>query len=391
VLRFIGVPVNLLFMFRALDSWTAHLPAGDYRGITIADIDADGAFEVLVSNANGPNLALKFAKDRLRDNAVPVLADAKQATFGIVAADLNGDGVEELYLASDTGRMLRRGADGTWGTWQEHIAPAVGFHVADRRGIGRYGMVLLHPGGRTDFVEAGPRGELAWQTINGRHPRPALSVPVDLDADGILDSLLAMPDAPHRLEVLAKNGPPRDRATPSLAMPSELSTAIVADFDNDGLEELLLVNADESNRLYRIAEDVNLLECGDAIEPAAGAAVADMDGDGLLELIVSRNGSVQVYKSRAASGNAWLRIAPLTRFQAPARGAIVTCRANGRILVRKIDCGCGSLCMNEPVAHFGLERNPSVESVSIRWPDGASLTFPDPDVNCTYRVPYPKG
>ncbi|MFO0801672.1 MAG: CRTAC1 family protein [Gemmataceae bacterium] len=395
VLRFRRILVNLWAMFRALDSWTAHLPSGDYRGVTIVDVDSDGIFETIIANADGPNLVLKFAKDRLRDVASPVLADAKQATFAVAAADVNGDGVEELYFISEASRMLRRGPDRLWEPWEVRGRLATGFQVHDLRGNGRYGMAVFQTAGQMNVLETGPRGELTWQP--GTHAfanlqlRPPVSVPVDLDADGILDSFLAVPDAPHRLEVLVKNGLPRDRATPSLAMPSDLSAAIVADFDNDGFEELLLVNTDEQNRLYLIAADVHLLECGDAAEPGAGAAVADVDGDGLLELIVSRRGSIHVCKSRSTAGNAWLRVLPLTRFQAPARGAIVTCRVNGRTLVRKIDGGTNGLCLNEPVAHFGLGRDPVVESVSIRWPDGATLTFPDPDVNCTYRVPYPKG
>ena len=384
-------------MFRALDSWTAHLPAGDYRGVTIADFDADGAFEALIANANGPNLALKFAKDRLRNVAVPAFADAKQTTFGIIAADVNGDGIEEVYLVADAGRMLRREADGQWVLWQNRGHLATGFQALDRRGTGRYGMMLLQPTGMVDLLETGARGALRGlpgtrrPSEAERSNRPPQAVPVDLDADGILDSFLSNPGRAHRLEVLNRHGSPRDIATPSVAMPSELAAGIAADFDNDGFEELLLVNSDEANRLYRIAEDVRLLECGDAAEAASGAAVADLDGDGSLELILSRNGSVHVFKAREAVGNAWLRIVPLTRFQAPARGAIVTCRENDRTLVRKIDGGTNGMNLNEPVAHFGLGRHPQVESISIRWPDGASLTFPDPDVNCTYRVPYPKG
>jgi hypothetical protein len=108
-------------------------------------------------------------------------------------------------------------------------------------------------------------------------------------------------------------------------------------------------------------------------------------------LFLSRGDSVGVFQSRTGLKNAWLRVRPLTRFQAPARGADVRCRVNGRTLVRRIDSGSMSLSLNEPVAHFGLGCEPFVEWVSITWPDGVSLRLPNPDVNCSYTVPYPRG
>lgn len=386
-------------MFRALSTWIHHLPAGDYRGVTLADIDGDGNFEVLVANAAGANLVLKFSREQLRPLVSLAVADARRPTFGIAVADVNGDGIEELYLVSDEGRMLRRGADGHWMLWKARGHLATGFNIMDSRGTGRYAIVLLQPAQQLDMLEAGPHGELislpGTRVLNPSECgiRPPLAVPLDLDGDGSLDAFVGFQDAPHRLSVAQADGTTRDIATPSVAMPSNLNAAVAADFDNDGFEELLLVNGGEQNRLYRIGKDVNLIEAGEAAEPdapSAGAAVADLDGDGVLELIVSREGSVQVYKPRMAAGNAWLRVRPLTRFQAPARGATVTCIVNGRILVRQIDGGRNGMNVNEPVAHFGLGRTPNVESVSIEWPDGTTLTLPDPDVNCTYSVPYPK-
>jgi len=112
----------------------------------------------------------------------------------------------------------------------------------------------------------------------------------------------------------------------------------------------------------------------------------------VLELIVSHDGQPPaIYKSRASAGNGWLRVRPLTRFGAPARGATVKAFAHGRTLVRTIDGGSGYRCQMEPVAHFGLGRTLQVEWVSVTWPDGAALTLPNPDVNCTYSVPFPRG
>jgi hypothetical protein len=45
----------------------------------------------------------------------------------------------------------------------------------------------------------------------------------------------------------------------------------------------------------------------------------------------------------------------------------------------------------EPVAHFGLGRDLRVQKVTVTWPDGCTLAMTDPDQNCTYTVPYPRG
>ena len=56
-----------------------------------------------------------------------------------------------------------------------------------------------------------------------------------------------------------------------------------------------------------------------------GAAVADIDNDGILELLVSRGESKEqpltLYKAKVDKQNKYLRIKPLNKFGAPARGA----------------------------------------------------------------------
>ena len=125
--------------------------------------------------------------------------------------------------------------------------------------------------------------------------------------------------------------------------------------------------------------------------------MGDFDGDGRLELLVSHGEStaqpLSLYRPRLGATNHWLRVAPLTVFGAPARGAVVRpsihppinppyhpsmhvhslphflthfhlyppphphqvrLTAAGRTQLRVIDSGSGYLCQMEPVAHFGL-------------------------------------
>src|SRR5207302_1627375 len=122
-------------------------------------------------------------------------------------------------------------------------------------------------------------------------------------------------------------------------------------------------------------------------------AVADLDGDGRLELLISHGEAgaqpLTLYHG-PANGNHWLRIAPRTRYGAPARGALVTLQAAGRRQIRTIDAGSGYLCQMEPVAHFGLGTTDAVESVEIRWPDGAIHTLHHPQIDRLLPVAHPE-
>jgi hypothetical protein len=158
----------------------------------------------------------------------------------------------------------------------------------------------------------------------------------------------------------------------------------------------------EPNRAFRVAPtadgvEVTLLEAGDATDAdgcGTGAAVCDIDGDGVLELIVSRGEKLaqplSVYKARGASPN-YLRVRPLTRFGAPARGAVVRAEYGGRVRVKGVCAGSGYLCQMEPVAHFGLGAATAVERVAVTWPDGAGVVLLNPGGNRTLNVPYPRG
>ena len=215
-------------------------------------------------------------------------------------------------------------------------------------------------------------------------------------------------DGPHRLMVRRDNLPWVDHATPGLALPSSVRTVIAADFDNDGHEELFFNNLGEPNRLFRLAANggiqsseppaIAMLDPGAALDGGGfgtGAAVCDIDGDGVLELLVARGERGQqplgLYKARMPGENNWLRIRPLTRFGAPARGAVVRAEVTDRVYVKGICGGSGYLCQMEPVAHFGLGTGKRPDRVQVTWPDGSGVVLLNPGVNRTVTVPYPRG
>ena len=86
--------------------------------------------------------------------------------------------------------------------------------------------------------------------------------------------------------------------------------------------------------------------------------MADIDKDGILELLISHgetgNQILTLYKADIKKGNNFLRIKPLNKNGAPARGATVTLTSNLREHSKTIDAGSGYLCQMAPVAHYGI-------------------------------------
>ena len=323
--------------------------------------------------------------------------------------------------------------------------------VIDRRGVGRYGFFVANYGRPMRLYERGPGGAVAdlapplglARTAGGRgvlalplfSPHPDLlcvneqgpnfafrnrgdgtfeeaAEPLRLrdceehgrgvaalDAGGEFALAWGNWDGPHRLMARRPDNSWHDRATPGFAFPSAVRTVLAADFDNDGNDELFFNNLGEPNRLFRAAPgtDLTMLDAGAALDAdgyGTGAAVCDIDDDGVLELLVSRGEKaaqpLAIFKARAAYPH-WLRVRPLTRFGAPARGAVVRAEYGGRVRVKGICAGSGYLCQMEPVAHFGLGEARAVDRVTVTWPDGMAVTLLNPGGNKTVTVPYPRG
>ena len=391
-------------------------------GIAAADVNSDGEEELYILNTD-TFMGMKRFGDRLFARQEPGDLDSWIDLFelpanvenpnlnagrSVAAVDYSASGRYGIFVANYGGPMRLHTVDPrhivrdvagdlgvrlVTGGRSLAVVPDLGSHPAVFCGNENDGNALFVRAADGSYIDRAGEFDLADA---GNHARGVALC--DLDGDGLLDFVIGNWNGPNRLFVRRTPGDPRspfsDRAAGAVQEAGRNRTVIAADFDNDGFTELFFNNIGEPNRLFRVRDDgVEQLDLGDADEPdglGTGAAVADVDGDGVLELLVSHGESgeqpLSLYRSRRAEEFNFLRVAPLTDFGAPARGAVVHLYAGDRHQVRPVDGGSGYLCQMEPVAHFGLGRRREVDAVEVIWPGGRKRRIEQPSINQEIEV-----
>lgn len=385
-------------------------------GVAAGDFDGDGREEIYVLNTDtfmgrkrfGDRLFAAFDNDWLDLFSMPRNQAKINQTAGrsVACLDRKGTGQYGFLLANYGGPLCLYELD----------RDGVVDEVAEEAGLafvtgGR--SLLCGPvvSDRLDIFAAnenspnflfrnkgdGTFEEMAWKCGLADPYEHARGVAlIDANRDGRFDIVCGNWEGAHRLFVQTERGSFIDLANASMSAVSRVRTVIAADFDNDGYEEIFFNNIGEANRLFGWREGSwQPLDIGDAAEPlglGTGAAVADLDGDGRLELLISHGEATQQplgFYHTPVNANNWLRVLPLTRHGAPARGALVKLYTSQRMQMRVIDSGSGYLCQMEPVAHFGLGSISAVEALEVIWPDGKTYRIAKPEVNQFLKIYYP--
>uniref|UniRef100_A0A668TBE4 EGF-like calcium-binding domain-containing protein n=1 Tax=Oreochromis aureus TaxID=47969 RepID=A0A668TBE4_OREAU len=141
-------------------------------GVAVTDVDGDGDLEIFVAGYNGPNLVLKYDKQRKRLVNIAVdnrsspfyaLRDRQGNAIGVTACDIDGDGREEIYVLNTNNAFSGRAtySDKLFkfrnGRFEDLLSddinehrdvanPMAGRSVAcvDRKGTGRYSIYIAN-------------------------------------------------------------------------------------------------------------------------------------------------------------------------------------------------------------------------------------------------------
>ncbi|HSS20462.1 MAG TPA: CRTAC1 family protein [Pyrinomonadaceae bacterium] len=120
-------------------------------------------------------------------------------------------------------------------------------------------------------------------------------------------------------------------------------------------------------------------------------ALADLWNRGVLDVVVTnQRGPLLIYKNTVVPENKWIDFelegAASNR---SALGAEVKVLWNGRQQVQTVSGGSGFCSENQRRLHFGLGKNAQIEKVVIRWPSGKTQTIANPMMDQVNKIKEP--
>jgi hypothetical protein len=164
----------------------------------------------------------------------------------------------------------------------------------------------------------------------------------------------------------------------------------LGDFNNDGLQDVFIVNGtwvpnevSPSNMFFLntggVFEEQAIAYGLEDYLMTAAALRFDMDGDGDLDLLTHPvNGPLMIYENATQTGNALTIALRDARGNSHGVGARVTATlADGTVMMRELQSGGGFMSFDAPVAHFGLGAATEAR-ITVHWPTGAATTLPEP-------------
>src|SRR3954469_13916829 len=288
------------------------------------------------------------------------IANALGKAWGVVATDLNNDGMMDLFVSNDT-------------------APNFIFR---NRGKGR-------------FEENGTYAGVAY-SADGRALSGMGLDSADFNQDGWMDLFVANIDL-ERFSMYQNNHDETfdDQAAPTgIGMATRLMSGWglkFFDYDNDGNLDLFLANGNPDDLIESLHSQVKYQEplmlfhntgksfqnvssqSGPVFEKplsARGMAIGDFDNDGGVDVLVAVNdGAPVLLHNNVASGKHWLGISLVgTKSNPDAIGARITYQS-GDLKQQRMKVGGGSfLSSHDPRTVLGIESRPKIDWLEIHWP-----------------------
>ena len=346
-----------------------------YMSAALGDVDGDGDLDLLLPGTGpllaGPNDGLEVGgPDRilLRDGtqfvAGPLLVAGVDGsrTQCVLFTDYDNDGDQDLLVAADRG------------------PPSSLYRNDGLDGDGRLQLV----------DEAAARGlalEMAAMGIDS----------ADLNGDGLLDYCISDIGPPRCL--LSDNSGSFIESSLALGITPQTWVGLegtvgwsleLVDLENDGLLDLVQVSGPDTGAamdgdmdlpdlIWQGQADGSFLDRSEALGFADlhahyGLAAVDLDGDGFLDLVTSGPGDRPPIYMNSCRANSWIEVQLVgTAGNTEGFGALVEVSAGGTTRVREL-YNLRAQGQSAARLHFGLGSAETIDTITVRWPDGRSTT-----------------
>lgn len=354
--------------------------------------------------------------------------------LGLVAADLNNDGYNDIYVANDYADNDYMYINQKDGTFKDEIKKAtnhnslssMGVDIADINNDGLEDIMVLdmlpedykraktstppmEPQSFWAIVDSGFQKQYTHNVLNLNQGNLFFSDVSQLAGISKTEwswSVLACDfDNDGKRDIFVSNGYWRDLFDGDIGPRIQKNMEANAS-KYSSMEEYFSKNFKEFIELYKpikvrnyVFKNNGNLQFEDVSESwgftdstfSNGAAVADFDNDGDLDLVINNlNGEASLYENLTNKKNNYLKI----KLEGPDKnrdgiGAKVSLYYGGKkqqFFQQKTVRGY--LSSNEPLLHFGLEKVEKIDSIRVEWPGGKENILKEIKANQSLKIYY---